>query len=133
MNTPPDSAVIIHIGHVSKSNATNGRIVVHIESSRGTNFVGDFTTITTASGGAWVTRTLTGIINSTVQIVIENGATGSGIRTVGVREIGSVVNRFITLTKNSTLTMNVKTNASGEIEIYGSGSGITFRNVGKFL
>lgn len=82
-----------------------------------------------SSKDVWLTETLTGApINSIVEVMC---LTFGDAVDVGVRKVGSTLNRKVAPKKGSQ-TMTVKTNGSGQIEIYSSETSTTFQYWGTF-
>jgi hypothetical protein len=86
------------------------------------------TTIAGTTAGAWVTRTLSAGANTVVQIKVVS--TSFGNRQVGVREIGSP-QLFPDRLRGSTVIYTVTTDSSSNIQIYSSGSQISFLELNK--
>lgn len=95
------------------------------------NFIEAKGSITTTDTGGWVIRTLSNVIDGVAQIVIDNNHISSS-RVVGVRAAGSVISRTISIAKNTSVTMNVRTDSSGNFEIFSDGSSIAFWDFGHF-
>lgn len=112
------------------TNTTYWQILSEKGATGTVNYTETFDTITTTSGGAWVTRTLTNSNNLVVDILIDNQANTS--RDVGVRAYGSTLPRLFSLGKQGGMSMLVKADGSGRIEIYSTGSDVNFRKIGNF-
>jgi len=97
-----------------------------------THFSEKFNLITTNASGAWVLRDVSDGVtcpsNSTMQILIINSSTGN--RNIGARQVGSNINRYITIAKNSSITLMVNVNSLQQIEIYSNGNGVVFYEMG---
>lgn len=92
------------------------------------NFLELNTALPTTTNSSW-TVISTGYPNGLLTIIIYNGAVND--RTVGVREVGSVLERSFTKPKETTTTLQVKSDASGNIEIKSdSSAAVTFTLVG---
>lgn len=84
---------------------------------KGITYSESFSTLTLTTNNSWHTVIVPGApVNKVIQVVMEN--TNIANRFVGVREVGSVNDRRLDVSSETSLTMIVKTNASGEVEVY---------------
>lgn len=85
-----------------------------------------FTQAGVTSSLTWVTIPVpTAFLDSVLTIIIYNGATLS--KSVGVREVGSILDRRLDVPKEVTVTFAVKTDSSGNFEIHSDGdTGVLF-------
>lgn len=77
-----------------------------------------------SASGSWVSLTITGITEPTLLLIsIDPNANNTDI---GVREVGSVLNRVIRVDQDSVATFTVKTDETGQIEVFTSNVNATF-------
>jgi len=69
------------------------------------------------SASTWQTKTISGATaNTVIQITMINNSNSS--RFVGIREVGSSIDRRVDLGKNATVSFGAKTNASSQVQWY---------------
>ena len=86
----------------------------------GFDYTEDWTTLASGTNNVWTLRNL-GVAPDYAEKVVEiTTVVSSNNTTVGVREIGSALVRNVRIDIDSASTMTVKTDSSGDIEIFSS-------------
>ena len=93
------------------------------------SFTDKYENITTSNVGAWVERTTLSDNNSIIQVLIKNNSNQN--RVIGVRSVNSTINKLVTLSKKSCVTMIVHLDSTSKLEIYSNGSNVEFINIGE--
>lgn len=84
-------------------------------------YVEKWTPYNATLNATWETITIVDAIeNSLIEIICVNN---NGDNDMGVRMVGSVLNRYVSSVKNSSLTMTVKTDSLKRIQVYASSFG----------
>ena len=87
----------------------------------------------TATVGAWATVTMPASVEDKIVTVCVTTGTGGGDRDIGVRAVGSGVNKVITVKKDDTPMEFITTvSATNEIEVFKSDASVDFCLLGYF-
>ena len=93
---------------------TNGQFIGNGNGLINLPYVEDFTTLTFVAIGAWTT-VATGYNDKVLSILVDANVNNN---TVGVRQVGSALIRSIQIDNDSSITMLVKSDSSGNIEAF---------------
>ena len=106
-------------------------VVVRPDIGTGINWSEDYTAFGPGSSGAWTSVNLgVGFEDALVEIMI---ISASNNRTVGVREVGSGNNRTARIDLDSSLTMSVRADGSGNVELFSNNiGGVTYLIIARW-
>jgi hypothetical protein len=121
VDASPDSAADYVVTHDTSAGALKKVLISSLGGGGGGGappFTEAWTTLgRPTSASTWQTKTISGVTaNTVVQITITNNSNAS--KFVGIREVGSSVDRRLDLGKNAVVSFGTKTNASSQIEWY---------------
>jgi hypothetical protein len=93
--------------------------LAHLSDTLEGQYVEKWTLYNATLNATWQTIVIAdSVADSIIQITIELNTAGS--KDCGIRAVGSILNRIITMTNRDAVTLTVKTNALKEIQVYAS-------------